>query len=530
MVPTVKRIDGRHAPENGLDMVFDKQQVFKELGIEALNPGLSCAAGNGRAPSGTGGAFSAINPANEETLADVQNATNEDYDRILAAAVAAQKRWRMVPAPVRGELVHRIGMLVAEHHDALGALVSLETGKSLAEGKAEVKEVIDMATLAAGQSRMLYGFTQQSQRSHHRMYDQWLPLGVVGIITAYNFPAAVWAQNGFLSAIGGNTVIWKPSPKVPLTAIALQRLAARAMDEMGHAGVFQMFVSENEEVAERLLTDRNVALVSFTGSTRVGQKVAHHIGQTLGRRYLLECSGNNGCIVDETADLALAAAAITFGAVGTTGQRCTSTRRVIAHKSIAKDLVALLAKAYSRVRVGDPSEPETLVGPLVDKAAVTAFEHAVATAKALGATIAHGGSRLPRKGYFVEPTIITGARNDWPCVQEETFAPILFVIEYENFAEAIETHNGVSQGLASGIHSTNISNIEAFLSAEGSDCGIAKVNMGTTGADVGAAFGGEKETGGGRTAGSDAWKGYMRRQSVCINWGKDTPWRRLVEV
>ncbi|CAN7607936.1 aldehyde dehydrogenase family protein [Rhizobium sp. LjRoot98] len=520
----------RTGSKDGLrDMIFDKQKVFAELGLQALNSGAYGSEG-GWSVAEPGNAFAAINPSTEEELARVGNASGEDYDRIIKAAVAAHKKWRMVPAPVRGDLVHRIGMLVAEHHDALGALVSLDTGKSLMEGKAEIKEVIDMATLAAGQSRMLYGFTQQSQRAHHRMYDQWLPLGVVGIITAYNFPAAVWAQNGFLSAIGGNTVIWKPSPKVPLTAIALQRLAVKAMEEMGYAGVFQMFVSEDNTVAERLLTDRNVALVSFTGSTGVGHKVANTVGATLGRRYLLECSGNNGCIVDETADLELAAAAITFGAVGTTGQRCTSTRRVIVQKSVSEKLVRLLAGAYRNVKVGDPVDGSTLVGPLVDKGAVIAFEQTVASAKSLGATVAFGGRRMDRPGYFVEPTIITGARNEWQCVQEETFAPILFVIEYDDFGEALELHNGVAQGLASGIHSTNLSNIEAFLSAEGSDCGIAKVNMGTTGADVGAAFGGEKETGGGRTAGSDAWKGYMRRQSVCINWGKETPWRRLVEV
>lgn len=509
--------------------MFDAEQAFRKLGIEPLNSGAYCSDGGWSQPR-KDDAFEAINPATETPLALVTNATRSDYCRIIECAVAAQKRWRMVPAPVRGELVNRIGQLVSEHHDALGALVSLDTGKSIMEGKAEVKEVIDMATMAAGQSRMLYGFTQQSQRERHRMYDQWLPLGVAGIVTAYNFPAAVWAQNGFLAAIGGNTVIWKPSPKVPLTAIGLQHLANRAMTEMGHEGVFSMFVTEDNSVAEKMVADPRVALVSFTGSSGVGRKVANIVGSTLGRRYMLECSGNNGCIVDETADLELAAAAIAFGAVGTTGQRCTSTRRVIVHKSVSSRLVELLGKAFSRIKVGDPSDKDTLVGPLVDKGAVDKFEGTVAAAAALGGKVVAGGKRIPRAGYFVEPTIIIDAQNEWPCVQDETFAPILFVIEYEHWDEALAMHNDVAQGLASGLHSTNITNIESFLSAEGSDCGIAKVNMGTTGADVGAAFGGEKETGGGRTAGSDAWKGYMRRQSVCVNWSHETPWRRLVEA
>jgi aldehyde dehydrogenase (NAD+) len=398
------------------------------------------------------------------------------------------------------------------------------------EGKSEVREVVDMARLAAGQSRMLYGFTQQSQRARHRMYDQWLPLGVVGVISAYNFPAAVWAQNGFLAAICGNTVIWKPSPKVPLTAIALQRLVNRAMEELELEGVFSLFIPEDSAIAERLVADERVALISFTGSTAVGRKVARIVGSTLGRRALLECSGNNACIVDESADLPLAAASITFGAVGTTGQRCTSTRRLIVQRRVASELIELLRTAYSRVTVGDPRERSTLVGPLVDRAAVKQFEAAVGEALSLGGRIAFGGKVMPRPGYFVEPTIIVGARNDWPCVQRETFAPILYVIEYDRLEEAIAQHNDVAQGLASGIHSTNLGNIEAFLSAEGSDCGIAKVNMGTTGADVGAAFGGEKETGGGRTAGSDAWKGYMRRQSVCVNWGGDSPWKSVLKL
>lgn len=500
-----------------------KQQAFDALGLSELNPGAYCSRA-GWSPARNEGAFDAVNPATETCVARVSGATEQDYAALIDNASEAALRWRRVPAPRRGELILRIGELVAEKMDALAQVVSLDTGKSLAESRGELKEVVDMATLAAGQSRMMYGYTQQSQRVDHRMYDQWLPLGVIGIISAYNFPAAVWAQNGFLAAIGGNTVIWKPSPKVPLTAIAMQRLANQAMEEFDQPGVFSLFIPHNDRLAEKLVADTRVAMISFTGSTGVGKKVANIVGATLGRRYMLECSGNNGCIVDETADLEQAAAALAFGAVGTTGQRCTSTRRVIVHKSVSRRLVELLCQAWSQIKVGDPAEADTLVGPLVDRGAVDDFENAVAQARELGGAVVFGGRRMAGRGYFVEPTIITGADNAWPCVQKETFAPILYVIEYESLDEAIALHNGVAQGLASGIHSTHLAHIERFLSASGSDCGIVRVNMGTTGADVGAAFGGEKETGGGRTAGSDAWKGYMRRQSVCVNWGGESAW------
>ncbi|SDH78762.1 aldehyde dehydrogenase family protein [Variovorax sp. OV700] len=503
--------------------MFDTQEVLRQFGIQPIHAG-ACSGPQGWSTTEDRALIDAVNPADETVTARVAGANAVDYETVMAAAVATQQSWRMVPAPRRGELVLRIGQLATEHLEGLAAIVALDTGKSLMEAGSEVKELVDMATFAAGQSRMLYGFTQQSQRAKHRMYDQWLPLGVVGVISAYNFPAAVWAQNGFLAAIGGNTVVWKPSPKVPLTALALQHLSNIAMEEMGFEGVFTLFIPERNELAELLVADARVALVSFTGSTTVGRKVASVVGRTLGRRYMLECSGNNGCIVDETADLKLAARSITFGAVGTTGQRCTSTRRVIVHRSVEGELVELLKKSFAQIRIGDPREPGVVVGPLVDKAAVGHFESAVRDAAALGGQVVFGGRRIDRPGHYVEPTLITQVRPEWPCVQHETFAPIVYVVAYDTIEEAIDIHNGVPQGLASGIHSTNLGNIELFLSAAGSDCGIAKVNMGTTGADIGAAFGGEKETGGGRTAGSDAWKGYMRRQSVCINWGGESPW------
>lgn len=509
--------------------MFNIQEVLFGLGLDTSHPG-SHSSATGWIGADASVQLPAINPSTGEITAHLGAATEKDYERIAQAAVDAQRTWRMVPAPRRGELVARIGELCAQHHDLLGRIVSIDTGKSVAEGKSEVKEVIDMARLAAGQSRMLYGYTQQSQRARHRMYDQWLPLGVVGIISAYNFPAAVWAQNGFLSAIGGNAVIWKPSPKVPLTALALQRLTDQAMQELEMPGVFSLYLPESDQAAARLVEDRRIAMISFTGSTHVGKWVASTVGQTLGRRYMLECSGNNGCIVDETADLNLAARSITFGVVGTTGQRCTSTRRVIVHRSVSRAFTEKLVKCFEQIKVGDPREAGTLVGPLIDKAAVGHFQEAVAQAEELGAKVVFGGKRIERAGWFVEPTIIANAKNEWPCLQHETFAPIVYIVEYDDFVDGLAMHNGVVQGLASGIHSTHIHNIERFLSADGSDCGIAKVNMGTTGADVGAAFGGEKETGGGRTAGSDAWQGYMRRQSVCINWSGGSPWDQLLKL
>ena len=509
--------------------MFDPGKVLADMGFQSVQPGTCSGNGDWGEVAGRS-VFNAVNPADETVTAKIAGSSPEDYEALVRGALDTHLRWRNVPPPRRGELVARIGSLIEKNLESIAALVALDTGKSMMEARAETRECIDMATLAAGQSRMLYGFTQQSQRAKHRMYDQWLPLGVVGVISAYNFPAAVWAQNGFLAAIGGNTVIWKPSPKVPLTAIGIQHLCNQAMKEIGQQGVFSLFIPQDNAVAERLVADRRVAMISFTGSTAVGRKVAQIVGATLGRRYMLECSGNNGCIVDETADLKLAARSITFGAVGTTGQRCTSTRRVIAHRSVEKELVSLLKRSFEQIKVGDPRQPDTVVGPLVDRAAVGHFEAAVRDAVANGGVIACGGKRIDRPGYYVEATLITNVKPDWPCVQHETFAPLVWVMPYDSLEEAIRIHNEVPQGLASGIHSSNLSNIELFLSAAGTDCGIAKVNMGTTGADIGAAFGGEKETGGGRTAGSDAWKGYMRRQSVCVNWGGESPWDQRIKL
>jgi len=509
--------------------MFDTAHVLSHCGIASLQSGSHCSA-TGWMPTEGRASFPAVCPADEKTTTHIADSNAQDYQAIIDAAYKVQLHWRNVPAPRRGEMVKRIGELVAKNIDALAGIVMLDTGKSVMEAKGELREVVDMATLAAGQARMLYGYSMQSQRAKHRMYDQWLPLGVVGIISAYNFPAAVWAQNGFLSAIGGNTVIWKPSPKVPLTAIAIHQLAIQAMQEFDCPGVFSLFTPSDNHIANLLVEDPRVALISFTGSSAVGRHVAHTVSKTLGRRHVLECSGNNACIVDETADLKLAAKALTFGIVGTTGQRCTSTRRVIAQRAILEPLVELMGRAFTQITIGDPREFNTVVGPLIDGAAVEQFEQAIHSATELGGKVVYGGKRIHRPGYYVEPTIIVGAQPDWPCVQHETFAPIVYILPYDTLDEAIAIHNNVAQGLASGMHSSHLSHIEQFLSAAGSDCGIVRINMGTTGADVGAAFGGEKETGGGRTAGSDAWKGYMRRQSVCVNWGGESAWDNRITL
>jgi aldehyde dehydrogenase (NAD+) len=501
--------------------------ILDKLSLQDVNPG-ACAGGRwirGEADE----AFAKLDPATGELIARVTPAAARDFEEIRACALGTFRTWRMVPAPKRGELVGRIGELVRDHKTCLGELMAFETGKPQPECEGEVQEVVDMARLAVGQSRMLYGFTMQSQRDRHRMYDQWLPLGVVGVITAFNFPAAVWSWNAFIAAVCGDTVIWKPSPKTPLTAIALQRLANRAMEDLGQPGVFSLFVAADNAVAELLVRDPAVALISFTGSTAVGRRVSRIVSETLGRRSLLECSGNNAVILDETADLELAVPAICFAAAGTAGQRCTSTRRLIVHRTRIEQALHLLKAAYAQIKVGNPFAAGVLVGPLIDRDAVASFEKAVAAALGEGGELICGGKAVPGPGCFVEPTVIRAA-NHWRCVQDETFAPILYVMPYDEFAEAIALQNGVPQGLAAGLHTRDIGRMEEFLSAAGNDCGIAKINMGTTGADVGAAFGGEKETGGGRASGSDAWKAYMRRQSVAINWGGETPWRGKVRV
>ena len=500
-------------------MSHGRAALFAELGLKARNAGACAGPQSWR---GGGATLAARSPTDETLLAEIATATGADYDAVLASAVAAAQAWRDVPAPKRGEAVRRLGLLLREHKDALGTLIALENGKIKAEGDGEVQEMIDIADFAVGQARMLYGKTMHSERPGHRMYEQWHPLGVVGVITAFNFPVAVWAWNALLAAVCGNATVWKPSPKTPLAAIAIQHLCNRVLAELSLPAIFTLVIDAGSEAGTRLAGDPRVALVSFTGSSAVGRKIAQAAAARFGR-CLLECSGNNAIIVTEEADLDLVVPAVVFGAVGTAGQRCTTTRRLIVHESIEAELVRKLAAAYAQVVIGDPLEAGTLMGPLIDASAVAAFERAVADARSAGGTVVCGGAARKGRGFFVEPTIVRDARNDWPVVQRETFAPILYVVRYRDLNEAISLQNAVPQGLSSSIFTRSLRDAEAFLSARGSDCGIANVNIGTSGAEIGGAFGGEKETGGGREAGSDAWQAYMRRQTSTINWSRELP-------
>jgi aldehyde dehydrogenase (NAD+) len=500
-------------------MTVDREALLARLSLRSSNPG-ACTAPEGW--RGSGAEIAVVNPSDGSAIARVTGASGADYDAVLASAEAAARAWREVPAPKRGEAVRRLGLLLRDFKDPLGTLVSLENGKIKAEGDGEVQEMIDIADFAVGQSRMLYGKTMHSERPAHRMYEQWHPLGVVGVITAFNFPVAVWAWNALLAAVCGNATVWKPSPKTPLSAIAVQYLCNRIVAELGLPSVFTLLVDAGRDAGTRLAADPRVALLSFTGSSAVGRQVAEAVARRFGRT-LLECSGNNAIIVTEDADLDLVVPAVLFGAVGTAGQRCTTTRRLIVHESIEPELVRRLRAAYAQVRIGDPLDPSTLMGPLIDAAAVGGYQKAVEEAAAAGGELICGGKVRGGSGFFVEPTIIRKARNEWPVVQRETFAPILYVISYRGLDDAIALQNGVPQGLSSALFTGSVRNAEKFLSASGSDCGIANVNIGTSGAEIGGAFGGEKETGGGREAGSDAWQAYMRRQTTTINWSRELP-------
>ncbi len=494
--------------------------ALKDLGIQAVNSGGSTGSG-WWSDQTTGSLLQSINPTSGEVIAGIQTCSSNDYDYIAKQSHEVFKTWRSVPAPKRGELVRLIGQALREKKDQLGTLVSLEVGKIKAEGDGEVQEMIDMADFAVGQSRMLYGAAMQSERAAHRMSEQWHPLGPVGVITAFNFPVAVWAWNAFLAAIAGDTVIWKPSPKAPLCGIAVQHICNQVMERQGYTGVFSLVITEQAPLAEAMVKDFRLPRISFTGSVEVGRRVAVSVAQRLGR-MLLEMSGNNAVIVDETADLDMAVRAILFGAVGTAGQRCTTTRRLLIHESRADELTDKLVKAYSHIPIGNPLEPNVLLGPLIDQAAVQAYCQAIDEIKKEGGEILYGGHVLNRPGYFVEPTIAR-AQNHWPIVQRETFAPILYVMPFHTIDEAIRMQNDVPQGLSSAMFTNNLRHGERFLSVVGSDCGIANLNIGTSGAEIGGAFGGEKETGGGREAGSDSWKAYMRRQTNTVNWGTELP-------
>jgi aldehyde dehydrogenase (NAD+) len=427
----------------------------------------------------------------------------------------------MLPAPKRGEIVREMGDAMRQHKDDLGRLVTLEVGKILSEGLGEVQESIDMADLCVGMSRQLFGLSMHSERDRHRMYEQWHPLGPIGVITAFNFPNAVWAWNALVALVCGDTVIWKPSLKAPLTAIATHRLLNEVLERHGYGGAIGLIIGSDAEIGETMINDSRLPLISATGSTRMGRHVNKAVAGRLGR-CLLELGGNNAIIVEESADLDLALRGILFGAVGTAGQRCTSTRRLFLHRSIAADLTARLASAYKQVRIGDPLAEGTLMGPLIDGLAVQMYADAIEQLKAQGGKILAGGEVLDGPGHFVTPTLVA-ATPDMAICRHETFAPILYVFEYEDLSEAIAMQNDVPQGLSSAIFTDSFRSTERFLSHEGSDCGIANVNIGTSGAEIGGAFGGEKETGGGREAGSDSWKAYMRRQTCTLNWSPDRP-------
>jgi aldehyde dehydrogenase (NAD+) len=498
--------------------------VLTALGLGATESGTYL--GNGEwSKTSDAGVLEPVNPTDGSVLARVQASSQADYDLIVERAQAAFKVWRTTPAPRRGEAIRLCADALRAHKDALGSLVALEMGKSKPEGDGEVQEMIDIGEFAVGLSRQLYGLTMHSERPGHRMYEQWQPLGLVGIISAFNFPVAVWAWNSFVAAVCGDISIWKPSPKTPLSAIASMKVCNEALRKGGFPDLFYLFNDAGSELASAFVDDRRIALVSFTGSTKVGRAVGERVARRMGRS-LLELGGNNAIIVDATADLKLAIPAIVFGAVGTAGQRCTTTRRLFVHESIYEDVLGKLKTAYAQVesRIGDPTDPANLMGPLNSRDAVDAFLDAIEKAKAAGGTIESGGAALSdRKGNFVLPTLVTGLSNDAEIVQHETFAPILYVMKFGTLDEAIELQNAVPQGLSSAIFTTNLKAAEAFLAASGSDCGIANVNIGTSGAEIGGAFGGEKETGGGRESGSDAWKAYMRRQTNTINYSDALP-------
>ncbi|MGH8134436.1 MAG: L-piperidine-6-carboxylate dehydrogenase [Steroidobacteraceae bacterium] len=505
---------------------MDINSLLGRLELCAVNPG-AWSGSHGWSASAAGALLNVKNPASGALLAQLRPATAEDYAHLISSAQQAAAAWREVPAPKRGEAVRLLGDELRRHKNDLGTLVSLENGKILAEGLGEVQEMIDIADFAVGQSRMLYGLTMHSERPRHRMSEQWHPLGVVGIISAFNFPVAVWAWNALLGAVCGNACVWKPSPKTPLSALAVQQLCNRVMHAAGLPAIFQVFVDAGTELATRFVEDRRVALISFTGSTDVGRSVGERVAARLGKS-LLELGGNNAVIVDETANLELAVPAIVFGAVGTAGQRCTSTRRVFAHQGIAAELERRLVQAYRQVRVGDPLESGTLMGPLIDASAVERYQAALAAARAAGGELLYGGNALMGPGNFVEPAIVR-ARNEWPIVQTETFAPILYLIPVPSLTAAIAAQNAAAHGLSSALFTDRLQSAEAFLSASGSDCGIANVNLGTSGAEIGGAFGGEKDTGGGRESGSDAWKAYMRRQTNTVNWSRELPLAQGIE-
>ncbi len=497
---------------------WTKDAIFKALDLSELNSGVSDGAFFAK-PGGP--VLETFIPATGERLAAITQGDDADYEAMMGAAMKAFETWRTLPAPQRGEIVRQLGDEFRKHKEPLGALISLEMGKILSEGLGEVQEMIDICDFAVGLSRQLYGLSMHSERPGHRMYEQWHPLGPVAVITAFNFPMAVWAWNAMLAAVCGDVTLWKPSSKVPLCAVAVQKITDKVMARHGMKGVFTLIVGRGKDVGEKINHDPHIPLISFTGSVKMGR----HVGECAAKRFgrtILELGGNNGIIVMDDANSDLALRAIAFGAAGTAGQRCTTTRRLFLQKGIAESLLDRLVKAYGTLPIGDPLKAGTLIGPLIDADAVKGFEHAVAQAVKEGGRVLAGGKKIDGPGNFVQPTIIQCPKQ-LAITCEETFAPILYVMEFAQLEEAIAVHNAVPQGLSSAIFTTNLLSAEKFLGPAGSDCGIANVNIGTSGAEIGGAFGGEKETGGGRESGSDSWKAYMRRQTCTINYSTNLP-------
>ncbi len=505
------------------------RDILKKLGLGAVNAG-----------AGTGGGWlecegetlDSESPIDGHLIGRMRQASGSDYEQVAARASQAFKAWRTVPAPKRGEIVRQIGNRVRAYKKELSGLISLEVGKIRAEAEGEVQEMIDICDFAVGQSRMLYGLSMHSERPSHRMYEQYHPLGPIGVITSFNFPVAVWSWNAMIALVAGDTVIWKPSSKAALTAIAIMKIVAPALQENDlPEGVLNVVIGDRHEVGERFISDPRLPLISATGSVAMGRHVAQAVASRLGKS-LLELGGNNAVIVTSKADLDLAVRAILFGAVGTAGQRCTTLRRVIAQKEIFTALTEALIEAYRQVVIGNPLDEDVLMGPLVDREAVKDMQAALEALKSQGGKILCGGEVLSGglydAGTYVTPCICE-ARNHYPIVQEETFAPVLYMIPYDTLEEAIAYQNGVPQGLSSAIFTNDLLESELFLSHVGSDCGIANVNIGTSGAEIGGAFGGEKDTGGGRESGSDAWKAYMRRQTCTTNWSREMPLAQGIE-
>jgi aldehyde dehydrogenase (NAD+) len=491
-------------------------EILERLHIEPVNSG-ACYGEWIANPSG--GEMESLNPARGEALAKVRMAGPDDYETVMRQACAAFLEWRMVPAPKRGEMVREIALELRERKPDLGALVSMEMGKILAEGLGEVQEMIDVADFAVGLSRQLYGLTMHSERPGHRMYEQWHPLGIVGVISAFNFPVAVWSWNAMIAAVCGDCVLWRPSSETPLTAIAVQKICNRVTERHGLKGIFNLLIAPSRPIGETLVADRRIPLISFTGSTEVGRRVAEVVAGRLGRS-ILELGGNNGIIVMDDANPDLVVRAVLFGAVGTAGQRCTTTRRLFLQRGIAPRITAALVDAYRQVKIGDPLDEGTVMGPLVNRRAVDVMTDGLQRIREQGGEILYGGQKM--YGCYVHPALVR-ARPDMAILKEEIFAPILYLVEFDGLDEAIHWHNDVPQGLSSALFTTSLIAAETFLSARGSDCGIANINLGTSGAEIGGAFGGEKETGGGRESGSDAWKAYMRRQTNTINWSAQLP-------